>query len=381
MKPFARLSFITTLALLIGLIASPVSAIPGAAPSQGQHAPGSLVRFTHLSLDDGLSQNAGLAFLQDRRGYLWIGTQDGLNRYDGYTFTIYKNDPGNPDSLSFNSINALAEDRDGLLWVGTWGGGLNRFDPRTQRFTRFQHDPSKPISLSNDNVTSVAQDATGAIWIGTLGGLDRFDPQTNGFTHFRHDSNDESTLSSDGHPSYLRLVGGIYLRMGYINKALEAYERVLASYEQRFPATEAQLRDVLERLGQLYIQTQRYRKAIATYARLLTISDKPVHVRFKMAIACGLDADYKRAIQLLEEVRRERPDAAIVHSKLGWAYMLQGDVRQALSYFNQALLLDETDVFSLFELGRYYWITGDHSRASSLSERPILYPFAGTLQA
>ena len=75
MKPVSRLPFITIFTLLISLTVAQVKA----APPQVQHAPGSLVRFTHLSLDDGLSQNAGLAFLQDQRGYLWIGTQDGLN--------------------------------------------------------------------------------------------------------------------------------------------------------------------------------------------------------------------------------------------------------------------------------------------------------------
>ena len=91
----------------------------------------------------------------------------------------------------------MLEDQSGLLWFGTWGGGLSRFDPRTQKFTRFQHDPDNPISLSNDTVTSILQDAAGEIWIGTLGGLDRLDPQTNGFTHFQHDPDDPSSLSSD----------------------------------------------------------------------------------------------------------------------------------------------------------------------------------------
>ena len=135
MQYFARLSRLTILALLISFLASPALATPSAALPQMQHAPGSLVRFNHLSQDDGLSQNAGLALLQDRNGYMWIGTQDGLNRYDGQTFTVYKNDPENPDSLSHNSVIAIAEDQEGMLWLGTWGGGLNRFDPRTQKFT------------------------------------------------------------------------------------------------------------------------------------------------------------------------------------------------------------------------------------------------------
>src|SRR5574339_416633 len=90
-------------------------------------APGSIVRFEHLSIEDGLSQNAGLTIFQDSRGYLWIGTQDGLNRYDGYGFKIFKHDPDDPTSLSHNSILAVAEDTNGYLWIGTWGGGLNRF--------------------------------------------------------------------------------------------------------------------------------------------------------------------------------------------------------------------------------------------------------------
>jgi PAS domain S-box-containing protein len=193
MKVFVRLILLSILCLSISLTAAQVQA----APDRTQPAPGSLVRFLHLSQEDGLSQNAGLAFLQDKNGFMWIGTQDGLNRYDGYTFTIYKNDPDNAASLSNNSINALMEDRDGQIWIGTWGGGLNRFDPRTQQFTRFQHDPANPNSLSNDVVTALWQDGTGTIWIGTLGGLDRLDPQAGTFAHYRSNPNDPASLSSD----------------------------------------------------------------------------------------------------------------------------------------------------------------------------------------
>ncbi len=112
-------------------------------------APGVHLRFEQLTLDDGLSQNAGLALLQDRQGYLWIGTEDGLNRYNGYTLTHFKHDPDNPASLSHKSIIALYEDRDGLLWIGTWGGGLNRFDPVTGHFSRYLPDPANPASLSH----------------------------------------------------------------------------------------------------------------------------------------------------------------------------------------------------------------------------------------
>src|SRR5215208_1352456 len=159
--------------------------------------PGSIVRFEHLSIENGLSQNAGLAIFQDSKGYLWIGTQDGLNRFDGFTFKVFKHDPDDPHSISHNSVIAMTEDKDGYLWIGTWGGGLNRFDSATETFVRYVYDSNVSSSLSNHTVTSIKQDASGAIWVGTLGGLDRYNPQTNGFDHFRNDPNNPNSLSSD----------------------------------------------------------------------------------------------------------------------------------------------------------------------------------------
>jgi PAS domain S-box-containing protein len=160
-------------------------------------APGSIVQFEHLSIEDGLSQNAGLAIFQDSKGYLWIGSQDGLNRYDGFDFKIFKHDPDDPNSISQNSILAITEDKDGYLWIGTWGGGLDRYDPVTETFVSYRSDPNEPSSLSSDTVTSIKQDSGGVLWVGTLAGLDRYDPSTNGFDHFRNDPNDPDSLSSD----------------------------------------------------------------------------------------------------------------------------------------------------------------------------------------
>jgi len=87
------------------------------------------IRFEQLSLDNGLSQSAVNVILQDRQGFLWVGTEDGLNRYDGYNFKVYKPDSDNPNSLSDRWITSLAEDAQGYLWVGTRLGGLNRYDP------------------------------------------------------------------------------------------------------------------------------------------------------------------------------------------------------------------------------------------------------------
>jgi PAS domain S-box-containing protein len=159
--------------------------------------PGAHLRFEHITIDDGLSQNAGLALLQDRQGYLWIGTGDGLNRYDGYNLVQYKNDPDNPSSLSHNGILALHQDREGFLWIGTWGGGLNRLDPTSGKATRYPSDPARPTSLSHPIVADVFRDEQGTVWVGTLGGLDRLDPQSGAATHYRHDARDPTSLSSD----------------------------------------------------------------------------------------------------------------------------------------------------------------------------------------
>lgn len=175
-----------------------------AAPSAGaafdidqNFVPGSVVRFERVTIEDGLSQNAGLAIFQDSRGYLWIGTQDGLNRYDGYEFKIFKHDPDDPSSLSHNSIIAMGEDGNGSLWIGTWGGGLNRYDPVTETFIRYQPTPDDPASLSNGTVTAIKGDTNGNLWIATLVGLNRYNPETDNFERFTNDPKNSNSLSSD----------------------------------------------------------------------------------------------------------------------------------------------------------------------------------------
>ena len=86
------------------------------------------IKFEHFSVEEGLSATTVLAILQDSRGFLWIGTYDGLNRYDGYSIKIYNHDPDDSTSLSSNSIRSLYEDDSGNLWVGTWSSGLNKYD-------------------------------------------------------------------------------------------------------------------------------------------------------------------------------------------------------------------------------------------------------------
>lgn len=175
---------------------------------------------------------------------------------------------------------------------------------------------------------------------------------------------------SDDHPQYIKMLGGICLRLGYYQKAINAYEKLLATYNRGYPVELHQKREVIERLGQLYIQKREYNKAIDIYKELVALWNTP-YSRFRFAIAVGLDGDYPRAIELLEEVRDKRSDAVIVYSKLGWAHALNGDDRLALSFYNQALAMDAFDLFSLFQLGQYYHMIGDKRRSKEYFQRVL----------
>jgi ligand-binding sensor domain-containing protein len=155
-------------------------------------------RFERLTTRDGLASAMINVFLQDADGFLWIGTEDGLQRYDGYSFTTYRPTRGDPYSLSENLVSCLLEDPSGDLWVGTYGG-LNRRDRKTGRFQRFLQDPDDPHSLSHNTITALCRDRLGTLWIGTrYGGLNRLDDPIRGrFTQFRHNPADPRSLSSD----------------------------------------------------------------------------------------------------------------------------------------------------------------------------------------
>lgn len=156
------------------------------------------MRFSRISIDDGLSQVCVNTILQDRQGYMWFATQDGLNRFDGYNFTVYKPTANNANSLSNNVIKTLFEDRAGIIWIGTAGGGLNRFDPVTETFSSFRYDPFDKSSLSNNDVYSIYEDTRGNLWIGTFGGgLNLFDRKKQTFTAYRFDAADPNSISGD----------------------------------------------------------------------------------------------------------------------------------------------------------------------------------------
>lgn len=143
---------------------------------------GQKIKFEHLSIEDGLSNSTVLCIFQDSRGFIWIGTTDGLNRYDGKNFKIFRHEPKNPHSLSHNEVFVIFEDKDHTLWIGTSRGGLNKFNKTAETFTRFQFDPNDPQTISSYEISSICQDQAGMLWIGTrqstICGLNRLNPST-----------------------------------------------------------------------------------------------------------------------------------------------------------------------------------------------------------
>jgi ligand-binding sensor domain-containing protein/signal transduction histidine kinase/DNA-binding response OmpR family regulator len=175
------LSWIPSLIRLTALLAA-LSSL-SYAPELRAQAP--KLRFTHLSNEQGLSNSTIESIFQDSRGFIWFGTRDGLNRYDGNEITVYRNDPADTTSLSDNYIRCIYEDRDHRLWVGTING-LNRLNQRKNSFTRFKHkDDDSPNSLSHNLITSLAEDKEGHLWVGTFGGgINLFDKRKETFRHF-----------------------------------------------------------------------------------------------------------------------------------------------------------------------------------------------------
>lgn len=143
------------------------------------------MRFDHVTMDDGLSQSAVLSIHQDSQGFMWFGTENGLNRYDGYEFEQYMRERGNPGSLRNDFIFALDEDDAGRIWVATNGGGLAVFDRQNETFRSFRHDPADPASLAGNVVRALLIDSEGGVWLGMReAGLDRYDPETGKFVHY-----------------------------------------------------------------------------------------------------------------------------------------------------------------------------------------------------
>ncbi|MBD3289856.1 hypothetical protein GF337_13705, partial [candidate division KSB1 bacterium] len=150
--------------------------------------------FEHISLDDGLSQSIVKVIHRDKMGFIWFGTESGLNRYDGYEFKVYKHNPFDSTSISNDNIFHIAESNNGTIWISTLNG-LNRFDRERDCFVQYRHDPRDSTSLSHDTVHFSGQDKHGNFWVVTAaGGIDRLIPGTKKFVRYRHVPGDDETL-------------------------------------------------------------------------------------------------------------------------------------------------------------------------------------------
>jgi len=157
------------------------------------------LRFERIGLEEGLSQESVLTILQDRAGFMWFGTQAGLNRFDGYRMQVFRNDPNDPDSLADNYVQVAYEDTQGRLWFGT-RGGLVRFDPATHRFQRqplAARAERMARAARNGAVNAITGDGGAGLWVGTGDGVVHVDPAGGAVRALRHDAGDPGSLRDD----------------------------------------------------------------------------------------------------------------------------------------------------------------------------------------
>ncbi len=155
--------------------------------SAALRAPGTLqarIRFEHLTSADGLSHDSVFAILQDQHGFMWFGTQGGLNRYDGYRVTQFRHNPRDPSTIAEDFVQFLFEDSRGAIWAGR--NGLSRFDPATEKFTRFEIPVGSSFHGRGMSVYAIGEDRDGFLWLGMSSGrvFYRLDPNNGKFTGF-----------------------------------------------------------------------------------------------------------------------------------------------------------------------------------------------------
>ncbi|HET6907566.1 MAG TPA: two-component regulator propeller domain-containing protein [Rhodanobacteraceae bacterium] len=184
--------------LLAAALAGAPSAQPAAAPARAESPPPLNPSFRHYGVLDGLPSDAAYTVTQDHSGYIWIGTRDGLARFDGKEFRIFRHDAGDPDSLAANDVSAVLVDTQGRVWAGGEGSGLNLYRPATGGFAHWRHDAKDSRSLSGNDVMGIAQDSSGTLWVGVYaGGVNRLLGDGHSFGHLRHRPGEPDGLISD----------------------------------------------------------------------------------------------------------------------------------------------------------------------------------------
>jgi len=153
--------------------------------------------FTPVGAAHGLEAWVVSSMLFDQKGFLWVGSREGLFRYDGHDSIAFLPEAGNPEAIGDIDIRSIFETTDGSIWVGTRTSGLDRYDPARQSFEHFRHDMTDAGSLPDDSINSISAGPGGDLWVATLKGLGRFDRQTKRFEHFVHDPANPASLSHD----------------------------------------------------------------------------------------------------------------------------------------------------------------------------------------
>ncbi len=187
-------------------------------------------KFSHINSEQGLSMGVVNCVLQDSRGFMWFGTQDGLNKYDGYNITVFKNNQLDSNSLSNNFINVLYETKNGELLIGTNGGGFDAYNLSTGKFIHHIGVQGNKNSLSNNNVKSILEDKEGLIWIGTDDGLNSYNPKSKKITRFLNDNTNANTISSNNAWCLLEAADG-KLWIGTYGGGLNSYDKKTGEFQ------------------------------------------------------------------------------------------------------------------------------------------------------
>ncbi len=151
------------------------------------------VKFSSLTINDGLSQSNVKCIIKDHEGFMWFATDDGLNRYDGYNFVVYRHDPLNKHSLAASNIALIFQDKADNIWIGTTGG-LSLYNRDNDSFTNYKSDKNDPSTLTSADINSIFQDSKGNIWIGTYSGLNVLNQKKGTFKRFFYTKNREVTI-------------------------------------------------------------------------------------------------------------------------------------------------------------------------------------------
>lgn len=266
--------------------------------SQNHH-----IRFQHLDINNGISQNHILCILQDSRGFMWFGTRDGLNKYDGYQFTIYRHDAKDSTSISNDFITSIVEDSKGFIWVSTRGGGINRYDRNKNNFTHFQNNPSSTNSLASNLVDGIAKDDEDNLWLCTENkGIDLYDTKLNRFTHYKHNAADSNSLCDDNTRCVLMdseknfWIGG-YGGVNYFDRKLKKFTHYKHAPEDNNSLSNNNIKVVFEdSKKRIWIGTDGgglnlFEKSSNSFKRYLFSADKPNSISASVIAAIGEDRE------------------------------------------------------------------------------------------